>query len=118
MKRITGIEPAFPAWEADVLPLHHIRRYLGKLIRDMTYYNIKLKNVHLFSTLVSEIPSEVAGGSLQTFPYPFGIQQSPAFGNEVFTNLTVVIFFEDHVPEYGGVGPEGCIHCLVGRGGP
>ncbi len=27
-KRITGIEPATPAWEANVLPLNYIRIYL------------------------------------------------------------------------------------------
>ena len=25
MERITGIEPAYSAWEADILPLNHIR---------------------------------------------------------------------------------------------
>ena len=41
LKRITGIEPAVPAWEADVLPLHHIRITTW-------YYNIKEAIVHLF----------------------------------------------------------------------
>jgi hypothetical protein len=27
MERMTGIEPAFSAWEADVLPLNYIRRW-------------------------------------------------------------------------------------------
>ncbi len=27
-KQITGIEPAFPAWEASVLPMNHICRYV------------------------------------------------------------------------------------------
>ena len=26
LERMTGIEPAFSAWEADVLPLNYIRR--------------------------------------------------------------------------------------------
>jgi hypothetical protein len=26
MERVTGIEPAFSAWEADVLPLNYTRR--------------------------------------------------------------------------------------------
>lgn len=25
LERITGIEPAYSAWEADILPLNHIR---------------------------------------------------------------------------------------------
>ena len=28
MKQITGIEPAFPAWEASVLPMNHICKEL------------------------------------------------------------------------------------------
>lgn len=31
-KQITGVEPAFPAWEAGVLPMNHI-------CMDSTYYN-------------------------------------------------------------------------------
>jgi hypothetical protein len=29
-ERMTGIEPAFSAWEADVLPLNYIRRRLPR----------------------------------------------------------------------------------------
>jgi hypothetical protein len=29
MERVTGIEPAFSAWEADVLPLNYTRRFHG-----------------------------------------------------------------------------------------
>ena len=32
-KQITGVEPAFPAWEASVLPMNHICMLLS-----MTYY--------------------------------------------------------------------------------
>ena len=28
MERMTGIEPALSAWEANVIPLHYILRYL------------------------------------------------------------------------------------------
>jgi hypothetical protein len=30
MERMTGIEPAYSAWEADVLPLNYIRIVLGQ----------------------------------------------------------------------------------------
>ena len=36
LERETGIEPAFSAWEADVLPLNHTRKYLSNEI----YHNI------------------------------------------------------------------------------
>ena len=29
-ERVTGIEPAYSAWEADVLPLNYTRRTLGR----------------------------------------------------------------------------------------
>ncbi len=29
-ERVTGIEPAFSAWEADVLPLNYTRRNLAR----------------------------------------------------------------------------------------
>ena len=32
MERVTGIEPAFSAWEADVLPLNYTRRSVGEVI--------------------------------------------------------------------------------------
>ena len=29
MERITGVEPAFSAWEADILPMNYIRKYIA-----------------------------------------------------------------------------------------
>lgn len=37
MERITGIEPALSAWEAEVLPLNYIRIYY--FIKIITYTN-------------------------------------------------------------------------------
>jgi hypothetical protein len=31
MERVTGIEPALSAWEADVLPLNYTRAHLQRL---------------------------------------------------------------------------------------
>ena len=31
MERVTGIEPAFSAWEADVLPLNYTREQTSRL---------------------------------------------------------------------------------------
>lgn len=31
-KQITGIEPAFPAWEASVLPMNHICKYILSIL--------------------------------------------------------------------------------------
>ena len=31
-KQITGIEPAFPAWEASVLPMNHICQYILSIL--------------------------------------------------------------------------------------
>ncbi len=31
MERVTGIEPALSAWEADVLPLNYTRAHLHRL---------------------------------------------------------------------------------------
>ncbi len=36
LERMTGIEPALSAWEADVLPLNYIRNVL---LKDKSYYN-------------------------------------------------------------------------------
>ena len=33
MERVTGIEPAFSAWEADVLPLNYTRRTNVRLVQ-------------------------------------------------------------------------------------
>ena len=32
MERVTGIEPAFSAWEADVLPLNYTRKLFSELV--------------------------------------------------------------------------------------
>ena len=30
LERVTGIEPAFSAWEADVLPLNYTRKFFSE----------------------------------------------------------------------------------------
>ena len=34
LERVTGIEPAFSAWEADVLPLNYTRSMTHPIVRD------------------------------------------------------------------------------------
>ena len=34
LERVTGIEPAFSAWEADVLPLNYTRSMPHPIVRD------------------------------------------------------------------------------------
>ena len=32
LERVTGIEPAFSAWEADVLPLNYTRKFFSEVV--------------------------------------------------------------------------------------
>ena len=38
MEQITGFEPALPAWEAGVLPLHHTCKYDTLRLREFCFY--------------------------------------------------------------------------------
>jgi hypothetical protein len=51
MERMTGIEPAYSAWEADVLPLNYIREE-GQLYPDHRSF----AGVHIVERIAS--PSE------------------------------------------------------------
>jgi hypothetical protein len=37
LERVTGIEPALSAWEADVLPLNYTRAYLHRLAAEPAF---------------------------------------------------------------------------------
>ena len=45
MERVTGIEPALSAWEAEVLPLNYTRER-GHMDRDVSQYTYSRSIVH------------------------------------------------------------------------
>src|SRR5215475_5567818 len=74
MERVTGIEPAFSAWEADVLPLNYTREVPGQVSRSRGGLPLGSGAVILSDRTIRE---ELAAGRIVIDPLdPSSIQPS------------------------------------------